>query len=103
MFALLAVFVPILAIYGSVLGYKRRLVVYESRADLNLTCLSLISMVPSGIAFATESYRLGWSLLVLSAVLIAISVRRAFRVNRTVWHGVLSVFAKYALLGLVAL
>jgi hypothetical protein len=102
-FGVLWVTVPILALYASVMGYKRKIVVYESRADLNLTCLSLISLVLTLIAFGAEVPVLGWPLLILSLLLLAIAVRHAFRANTGARRGFLSVIAKYALLGLVVL
>jgi len=90
----------ILAICGSVLGCQRKIVVYDSRAGLNITCISLISLVPSGIAFGISPV-VGWPALLVSAALFGASTVRAFKANRTAWGGVLSVFAKYALLGLV--
>jgi len=92
----------VLAICGSVMGYQRKIVVYDSRADLNITCISLISLAPSGIAFGISPF-VGWPVVLVSATLFGASAVRAFKANRTVWRGVLSVFAKYALLGLVVL
>jgi hypothetical protein len=98
----------ILAICGSVLGYKRKLVVYDSKADLNVTCASIIFWMCSGIAFGSRSESplavwMAWPLLLLSVVLTINSIKRSAKANRTAWETVLSVFAKYALLALIAL
>ena len=98
----------ILAICGSVLGYKRKLVVYDSKADLNVTCASIISWICSGIAFGCRSESplavwMAWALLLLGVVLAINSIKRSAKANRTAWRTILSVFAKYALLALITL
>jgi hypothetical protein len=102
---LLGVIGLILAIYGSVLGYRRRIVVYGSKADLTVTSASIISWACTGIAFGfrAEAPFAVWLLLLLSVILAINSIKRSARANKTAWEAVLSVFAKYALLALITL
>lgn len=95
--------VLILATIGSNLGYKRRIVVYDSRADLKITVASIISWLCSGFAFYLsredpDAVWIGRLLSLLSIILTTNSITRSSRANETVWNGILSVFAKYVVI-----
>jgi len=103
LFWLLPVIGLILAIVGSVLGYQRKIVVYDGRTDLHVTIASIVSLVGPIVAFRlrTEEPWLFWLLVSLFLVLPFDSIRRSYRANQTVGKTILSVFAKYALLFLI--
>ncbi len=103
LFCLLGVIGLILAIYGSVLGCTRKIVVYDSKKDLNVTCASIVSWACTGIAFHlnAEAPFVIWVLLPLSIILTFTLVGSSLRANKSAWEGILSVFAKYALLVLI--
>jgi small-conductance mechanosensitive channel len=105
LFCLLGGISLILAIYGSVLGYRRKIVVYDSKADITVTSASIISWACTGIAFGcrSEAPFAFWLLLLLSVILTINAITRSARANKTAWGATLSVFAKYALLALITL
>ena len=109
LFCALGASVLILAIIGSTLGQKRRLVVYDGRADLHVTCASIISWACSGIAYLWRKdpgvtpviVWISWLVFLVSIVLTINSIKRSFRANKTAWKGTLSMFAKFTLSGLL--
>ena len=100
---LLVVIALILAICGSVLGYQRKIAVYDSKADLTVTSASVVSWTCTGIAFGCRSEVpfAVWLILLISVVLTINSIHRSARANKTAWEAILSIFAKYALVGLI--
>jgi hypothetical protein len=97
---ILAVIVPILALIGSVLGYQRKIVVYDGQTDLAITCGSIVALMFSFLAFAAGPL-VGCAALLLSGGLVFVSMKHSFNANTTVWNGLLAVFAKFAFLGLI--
>ena len=97
MLCVLGIIVLILAIIGCSKGSQRKIVVYDSKADLVVTCVSIISSACSGFTFGSRSDApvVFWLLFLPSIVLVSNSIKRSVRANRTAWEGILSVFAKY--------
>ncbi|MBM3861641.1 MAG: hypothetical protein FJ395_18615 [Verrucomicrobia bacterium] len=94
----------ILAISGSVLGYKRKIVVYYGRDDLYLTIVSIVSWMFSvmTVGLAADKPWIVLAMAAWSAIVTLVSIALSFRANNTIWAGILSVFAKYALLMVIA-
>ena len=100
--------VAILVIIGSQLGLKRKIVVYDSRTDLHLTCVSLIVWAICGgviLAVRGESSNVGMLVVVvlLGGILSLSPVRRSWRANKTAWNTILSVLTKYILVVVVTI
>ena len=105
---ILCLVVLILVIVGSNLGLKRKIVVYDSRTDLHLTCVSLIVWAISGgviLAVRQDPANIGVLFLVpfLGGLLSISPIRRSWRANKTVWNTILSVVTKYAMIVVVTM
>lgn len=105
---LLCLVVLILVIVGSHLGLKHKIVVYDSRTDLHLTCVSLIVWAICGgviLAVRQNPANIGVLFLVLflGGILSISPIRRSWQANKTVWNTILSVVTKYAMIVIITM
>ena len=106
---LVSIFIPValgFAVYGSRLGLQRKIVVYDSVTDLNITCASVMLLVGGIVAFCFRAEApfviwIGWALLIPGIIFTFNTITRSSKANATHIKGMLSVLAKYALLGLI--
>lgn len=91
----------ILAVAAAVSGFNGKIVVYYGRAGLHSTWISLISWPCVVVALHAVEPWAFWLVSALSGLLTIRPVWRSFKANRTIGAGILSGFAKYALLLLI--
>ncbi len=92
----------VLAIPGTILGFRRKIVIYDAKTDLYHTWIIIFSFILCGFGFANSQW-VGWTLLSLGIICLLLSVLRSFRANQSVGKVILAMPTKFVLLVAIAI